>query len=283
MKTSIYAAFILCFWVTACAAQSKEIFSPLEQWKAAIIRGDVKALKGFYSQQPIARISVITKGSSEISPDSDVSFWIGLKARRMELKIAQSEEPQAGVREINFEATVRTAPPGRTFYVVESQVWQMQGESWKLVAVQRTEERKLEQPVSLDVKLYPAGVNAREEIRLALVRAAKTHKHVLVIFGADWCYDCHVLDKAFRRPDIAPILNTNFEIVHVDIGDGDKNADLMNEYQVPMDRKVPAIAVLDSAGKLLYSQRHGEFKDARILSPEELLAFLNQWKPRSPT
>src|SRR5204862_3448629 len=86
MKTRIYAAFILCFWVTACAGQYKEIFSPLEQWKAAIIRGDVKALKGFYSQQPIARISVITKGSSEISPDSDVSFWIGLKARRMELK-----------------------------------------------------------------------------------------------------------------------------------------------------------------------------------------------------
>ena len=88
MKSRIYAALILCLWITACAAQSKEIFSPLEQWKAAIIRGDVNALKGLYSQQPTARISVITKGSSEISPDSDASFWIGLKPMRMELKIA---------------------------------------------------------------------------------------------------------------------------------------------------------------------------------------------------
>jgi len=260
-------------------AQTGVVFAPLLQWKAAVVGGDAGALKAFYSTQPAARISVVTKGSSEISPESDAAFWAGLRATRLELKISQSADPQPGIHQVNLEATVRTAPPGRTLYVVLTQVWQLQGSAWKLLAAERTDERKLEQPLSVAEKLYPEGVNARQEVQAALTRASKAHKRVLVIFGADWCYDCHVLEKAFHRPDVAPVLNTNFEVVHVDIGDGNKNADLMNQYQVPMDRKVPAVAVLDSAGKLLYSQRNGEFKDARILGPEDLLAFLNQWKP----
>ena len=279
MKLRAFLRLILSFCVTACAAQAKGAFSPLEQWRAAIIRGDANSLKALYSSQPPARISVITKGASEVSADSDTAFWTGLKARRMELKISQSQDPQPGVRQINFQATVRTAPPGRTFYVVETQVWQMQGESWKLVAAQRTDERRLEQPISLDAKLYPAGVSAREEIKMALGRAAKAHKRVLVVFGADWCYDCHVLDKAFRRTDIVPVLNPNFEVVHVDVGQGDKNQDLMNEYQVPMSRGIPGIAVLDWNGKLIFSQKNGEFERTRAMGPEDLLAFLNQWKP----
>ncbi len=39
------------------------------------------------------------------------------------------------------------------------------------------------------------------------------------------------------------------------------------------------MAVLDSNGKLLYSQQGGEFEKARALAPEDVLAFLNKWKP----
>ena len=252
---------------------------PLQQWKAAVVRRNAVTLKAIYSTEPAARISVVTKNSSEISADSEAAFWVGLKATRVELKIAETADPQPDVHQVNFEATVHRAPPGRTLYVIVTQVWQKQSDSWKVLASQRTDERKLEQPLSVAEKLYPAGVNAHEEVQAALDRARKGHKRVLVVFGADWCYDCHVLDKAFHRPDVAPTLNGNFEVVHVDIGEGNKNADLMNQYQVPIDRKIPAIAVLDWNGKLLYSQRNGEFKDARILGPEDLLAFLNQWKP----
>jgi len=279
MRHTALASCILLACTSAYAASTDAGFVALEQWKAAVIRGDASALKTMYSSNPPAQISVLTKGSTQVSADSDAAFWTGLRARRIELKLSQSSEPQPGIRQVNFEATVRTAPPGRTLYVLEAQVWQKQGESWKLLAAERTDERRLEQPQSLDAKLYPTGVNAREEVRLALSRAAKARKRVLVVFGADWCYDCHVLDKAFRRPDIAPVLNSNFEVVHVDVGQGDKNQDLMNEYQVPMSRGIPGIAVLDSSGKLIYSQKNGEFERTRAMGPEDLLAFLNQWKP----
>ena len=46
-----------------------------------------------------------------------------------------------------------------------------------------------------------------------------------------------------------------------------------------MKKGIPALAVLDSHGKLLYSQQGGEFEKTRSLAPEDLLAFLNRWKP----
>jgi thioredoxin 1 len=263
-----------------CAAQTAPSFAALARWKAAVISPGSGALTQLYSNDPAPRISVVGKTQAEISPVEDAEFWKGMKAAQLSLKVANSTAPQPGLQQVTFQATVRTAPPGRTLYVIESQLWQQQAAGWKLVAIQRTDAFKLEQPMSLDAKLYPPASGARQEISHAMSEAAKTHKRVLVIFGADWCYDCHVLDRALQRPDIAPTLKGNYEVVHVDVGQGDKNQDLMSEYQVPMKRGIPAMAVLDASGQLLYSQKNGEFERARALGPEDLLEFLNNWKPR---
>jgi thioredoxin 1 len=278
---------IVLLWLTflllsiICAAQAMSTFAPLAHWKAAVISSKSSALKELYSSSPGPRITVTGKGSTEISADADADFWKEMKVRQLSLNIADSKSPQPGVQQVTFQATIRTAPPGRTLYVVESQLWQQQAAGWKLIAVERTDALKLEQPLSLDAKLYPPASEARQEIGQAVAQAAKRHKRVLLVFGADWCYDCHVLDRALRRLDIAPVLNANFEVVHVDVGQGDKNQDLMNDYQVPMKRGIPAIAVLDAAGKLLYSQKNGEFERARAIGPEDLLEFLNKWKPQA--
>src|SRR6266550_1730477 len=108
MRTRILLS-ILFLCVPAYSAQANGGFLPLEQWRAAVIRGEASALKTLYSSQPEARINVITKGSTQVSVDSDIAFWTGLKARRVELKISQSQE-QPGIRQINFQATVSTAP-----------------------------------------------------------------------------------------------------------------------------------------------------------------------------
>jgi thiol:disulfide interchange protein len=128
-------------------------------------------------------------------------------------------------------------------------------------------------------EIYSESADAHAEIKEALQKAAAEHKRVIVVFGANWCYDCHVLDTAFHRSDLAPILSANYEVVHVDIGKGEKNQDLMRKYEVPMKRGIPGLAVLDGDGKLVYSQKNGEFENARALAPEDFLSFLNKWKP----
>ena len=277
---------VLLLWIaivllsTVCATQIAPSFAALARWKAAVISSRGRALTQLYSNDPAPRITVVGKTEAEISAAEDAEFWKQMNATQLSLKVANSTTPQPGLQQVTFQATVKTAPPGRTLYVIESQLWQQQPAGWKLVAIQRTDAFKLEQPMSLDAKLYPPASGAREEITHALAVAGKSHKRVLVIFGADWCYDCHVLDRALQRPDIAPTLKGNYEVVHVDVGQGDKNQDLMNEYQVPMRRGIPAMAVLDASGQLLFSQKNGEFERARALGPEDLLEFLNKWKSR---
>jgi hypothetical protein len=102
-----------------------------------------------------------------------------------------------------------------------------------------------------------------------------------IVFGGNWCYDCHVLDQCFHQADVAPVVEKNFQVVHVDIGDdGKKNSDLAAEYKIPLDKGVPALAILGADGKLLYSQQNGEFESARSLDPDDVITFLNKWKPK---
>jgi thiol:disulfide interchange protein len=138
---------------------------------------------------------------------------------------------------------------------------------------------KIPQPTK---DLYPASADAKNEINEALQTAVAGHKRILLVFGANWCYDCHALDEAFHSPEIAPTLEKSFVVVYVDIGRGNKNLDLAKKYDVPLDQGVPAIAVLDTDGKLLFSQKHGEFEAARSIATDEIIKFLNQWKPVSP-
>jgi thioredoxin 1 len=263
----------------ACAADSGASFPPLEQWKSAVVAGNTALLKSMYSSNPPARIATITGASS--SPDVEASFWTGLKARQIKLDVTQSTSPQPGVQQVVFEVEVHsgTAAKDHVVWVTEGQLWQEQNGSWKILATKRGDPAKLQQPLSTDKVIYAPGIDAHEEIKQAVAQAAKQHKNVLIVFGANWCYDCHVLDHAFHRPDLTSVLQKNYEVVHVDVGEGDKNQDIMQQYGVPMKKGIPALAVLDSHGKLLYSQQGGEFEKARSLAPEDLLTFLNKWKP----
>jgi len=256
---------------------SRADFAPLEQWRDAVLQGGTVALRALYSDDP--PVHVMTKAGRRDAAE-EVAFWTGLKARRVKLDVQQSSEVQPGVRQITLEAEIRSAAGSeeRTVYVSEMQVWQLQGERWRLAEVQRSNLARLQQPASMNKVIYPPNADAHAEIAEALQEAKNDHKRVLVVFGANWCFDCHVLDKAFHQPDFAPLLERSYIVVHVDIGRGEKNQDLARQYQVPLEKGIPALAVLASDGKLLVSQKNGEFENARALAPEDLLQFLNKWK-----
>jgi thioredoxin 1 len=261
----------------ASSADTPTGFAPLEQWKNAIVAGDAAALKALYSTDPVAKVranGVVT------GADADVSFWLALKARSVKLEIVRiTEHPDA--EGIIFKAEVQAGlPNSQTVNVTDAQGWRKQGEQWRLVGAERTDAPHLMQPSDMKKNIYPADADARAEIKEAKERAAAQHKRVLLVFGANWCFDCHVLDLAFQRPDLAPVVASGYELVHVDLGpDEKKNSDLVKQFEVPLDKGIPALAVAESDGKLVVSQKNGEFEDARSLTPEALLEFLNKWKP----
>jgi hypothetical protein len=275
---------ILFFGLTSawCVGQANSngepSFAPLEQWKIAVLKRDDAALKALYSTNPPARISA---PKEEFDAAGDTAFWMGLKVRDLKISVSQLASPQPDLRQLILQMEIRTegSPGNQVLYLSEGQVWQRQGDAWRLLAGKRSDVARLEQPLSINNDIYSPGTDAHAEIKDALAAAAKEHKRVIIVFGANWCYDCHVLDTAFHRPDLATILSRNYKIVHVDVGRGDKNQDLMEKYQVPMKKGIPGLAVLDADGKPLTSQKNGEFENARALGPEDLLAFLKKWMP----
>lgn len=283
-KLPMAAAAFACV-ALLCAAevagQNGSNFAPLEKWRAAVLSGDLSALANLYSTAPAAQVT--TPESKTASVQDDVSFWSGWKAKGLAGisldDVQQNEMP--GARQVVFEAvlTLKDGARANKMYVAVAQTWVQQGDAWRIGAAKRMAPARLKQPLSQDKDLYPAGADAKAEIADAIRKAGSAHKRVLLDFGANWCYDCHVLDEAFQSAEIAPLLSKYFEVVHIDVGEFKNNLDIAKQYDIPLERGVPAIAVLDGNGKLLFSQKRGEFEAARSLAPEDILDFLKKWKP----
>jgi Thioredoxin-like len=261
------------------AQDSGATFTPLEQWKAAVLAGDATALKALYSTDPPAMVFANgVKGDGTL----DLTFWSEAKPSALKLTPIGSQV-RHGLQQVIFSAAV-TRADGKRLTITDQQSWQkqggVQGEEWRIVSVIRTDGPVLKQPSSISKDIYAASADAHADLASAEKRAAKEHKRVLLVFGANWCFDCHVLDLAFQQPDLAAVLASSYEVVHVDLGpDSKKNADLVAQYQIPLNKGVPAVAVAESDGTLVVSQKNGEFENARGMTAETMLAFLNEWKP----
>jgi thiol-disulfide isomerase/thioredoxin len=128
-------------------------------------------------------------------------------------------------------------------------------------------------------EIYPAPEQAGADLAAGLKSAAGHHKRLILDFGGNWCGDCQVLDIYFHDPANKPLLDANYVLVHVNVGHLDENQKIAERYQVPLAKGVPALAVLDEHGKLLYSQRTGEFESMRHMESSAVTSFLLQWKP----
>jgi thiol:disulfide interchange protein len=126
--------------------------------------------------------------------------------------------------------------------------------------------------------LYSETADPRADIAAALTQAKREHKRVLLDFGGDWCGDCQVLDIYFHQQPNWDLLKQHFIVVHVFIGQMDKNLDLAARYGVPIAKGVPALAVLDEKGNVLYAQKTGDFSSMRYMESGSVTAFLNRWK-----
>jgi len=254
-------------------------FPGVTQWKAAVQHSDLAALQGLYSSNPPANYMGADKKPHDIS--EEIGFW-QKAAGFSDLNVVQrGSGDQQGLHLISLTISFKTTTPAgpRTRYVLEDQAWQQQGSAWKIVIAKHTDILKTPQPSNLDSVIYPPNVDAKAEIQEAVARAGREHKRVLLVFGADWCYDCKVLDFELHQADFAKVVAASFVVVHVDIGEGDKNSDLVAKYEIPAQHGVPVLAILDGSGKLLFSDQHREFQSARSMDPDDVMAFLEKWKP----
>lgn len=123
---------------------------------------------------------------------------------------------------------------------------------------------------------YDESADARAEIRAALADAQRTRLPVLVVFGANWCGDCQVLDKAFKEGTSAPLIAKHFKVVKVNVGRLDRNVDIAAAYGVPLQKGIPTVAVLSEQGKVVYASRDNELSGARSMGDKGIYKFFTK-------
>ena len=264
------------------------VFEPLDNWKAAVLAGNRGALATFYTTAPPARTKT-SKGET-LDPLEEPVFWSTLKPAgldRLNIQVLEAKTLQPGVMAVvlRMEAGLKTGGEEQSIIIGASQVWVQKLGDWKIIATQRSDPaakqaRRLPEPAKTNAQLYPPPEEAQAEISSALAAAAKDHKRVLLVFGGNWCYDCHVLDATFHSKEFAPLVNANYHVIHINIGNSDANLDLAKKYEIPLEKGVPSLAILDSDGKLVVSQKKGEFESTLRIGPEDVMEFLKKWKPQ---
>jgi thioredoxin 1 len=259
-------------------------FAALDSWKAAVLSGNPAALKSLYSTDPPA--TTRTPSGTSNDPAAEPDFWVALESSglsRLTTRVVSVDSPQAGVQRVIFtlEATSRGPSGASKSFASIAQAWADENGKPVIVATRRTNLSRLPQPVESKPNLYPDPSEARTDIGLAISVAAREHRRVLLDFGGNWCYDCHVLDETFHYPDVAKILDPNYVVVHINIGQYDANLDLAQKYQIPLKKGVPSLAVLDSHGRLLVSQKNGDFENTTRIGLGDVERFLETWKPSS--
>lgn len=273
----------VCALVAARAGEPPAAsFPPFEQWKKAVISGNLGALESLYSQNPPAHL--LLGKTQEIPLDTECRFWTTLRER--------------GVTDINPEILSLEIANGRAQLVLRidaragdkkivasmAQLWVQQLDGWHIGITQRSDfgldaPRTLPEPAKPNPSLYPPPNEAHSELEAAFSKAAKEHKRVLVVFGANWCYDCHVLDSTFRSAAFRPLVDSNYVVVHINIGDeGQDNNDIAAQFGIPLDRGVPNIAVVEANGKTVVA-RQSDFTATSRIGPQDVRAFLERWKP----
>jgi hypothetical protein len=271
----------------ASEAPASFAFEPLDNWKAAVLAGDRTALTNFYSTSPPA--SAKTPKGQMLDPSEEPAFWSSLKPSgldQLNIKVLEAKTLQPGFMAfvLRIEAELKTSRGEKSVIVSGTQVWMQRLGEWKIVSTQRgdpaeKEARRLPEPAKPNTQLYPPPEEAQAEISTALAAAAKDHKRVILVFGGNWCYDCHVLDTTFRSKAFAPLVNANYHVIHINVGNYDANIDLARKYEIPLEKGVPSLAILDPDGKLVVSQKKGEFESTVRIGPEDVIDFLKKWKP----
>ena len=125
-------------------------------------------------------------------------------------------------------------------------------------------------------QVYDEQADANKEIQQALVEAAKAKVPVILVFGANWCGDCRVLDTAMKSGAAASLMARDFRVVKINVGRFDRNTDIAQTYGVPLKKGIPAVAMLSASNEVLYATRSGELADARAMGDAGIHDFLKR-------
>lgn len=136
-----------------------------------------------------------------------------------------------------------------------------------------------------EAAVYDEAADAKKVVAAAVAKAKKENQRVLIQWGANWCGWCKLLANKMRtNAGLSRELLYEYQVVHVDVGQFDKNMDLAKSLGADF-KAIPYLTILDGDGKAIVQQNTEPFEtkdgDKQGHDAKKLLEFLkqNQCKP----
>lgn len=131
-----------------------------------------------------------------------------------------------------------------------------------------------------DAPVYDESADARAQVAQALTKAKAENRQLMIVFGANWCGDCKMLDGEFKKPAMKTLLDANYVVVKVDVGRFNKNLDVVKPYGEVIKKGIPSIVIATPANQLVYATNGGELADARKMGEAGVAEFFQKLAAR---
>lgn len=107
------------------------------------------------------------------------------------------------------------------------------------------------------------------------IKTLDEDKRALLTFGANWCSDSRALATAYQQEPLQSLVDDNFDIVFIDIGERNRNLDLAQKFNAPVMGGIPSIVVVDANGEIEFSSKAEDLKNAAAMTEQDIYDYFD--------
>jgi thioredoxin-related protein len=129
-------------------------------------------------------------------------------------------------------------------------------------------------------KLYNPAANVTADVAVALSKAKKEGKHVLIQVGGNWCIWCYRFhDFVAKDTALTKMVTTNYIVYHLNWSTENKNLGYLKTLGYPQRFGFPVFVILDADGRRLHTQDSGLLEKEKSYDAGKVKSFLEAWSP----
>ena len=131
-------------------------------------------------------------------------------------------------------------------------------------------------------RIYDPGADAMKDIRIAIDKAGKENKHVLIQVGGNWCPWCLKLHSFISaQSQLDSLIKADYIFVYVNYSKENKNPEAMSFLQFPQRFGFPVLVILDGNGKRIHTQDTSYLEKDNSYDADKIKNFLLNWNYRA--
>lgn len=115
------------------------------------------------------------------------------------------------------------------------------------------------------------------DIQEFIQRTIKSNKQPIVIFGANWCPDARLLEGVMRLPTVKSFLESNANVINIDVGDYEINTDLFKMFDGNIQDGIPRVFIMNKMGQNINLHVNETMRKARELSIQDIFNYFQEF------